>query len=360
MANPFLLTRVVLRFNRESEDLLGQLSGVALTPDGNLWVGSDELLSVERLSPIEPYIFGEERSFFIGDFVELFNDKDEIDIEGIAYSHPYLWVTGSHSTKRGKPKGKNPQKDIKKLCKIKTDANRYLLARIPISNGELVKSCSHSDQPDEQFTAACLQKTEDSNILIEALKKDCHLGPFITFPLPSKENGFDIEGLAVCGNRVFLGFRGPVLRGWAIILEIEVVESEPGILTLKEIGENGTVYKKHFVDLNGLGVRDLCFQGEDLIILAGPTMHMEGEMRLLRFKGILDQAGDSIWGQDSSNLEVLFDLPFIVGVDHAEGVTLFPCLGQSDSLLVVYDSADPARKIKLNGVYADVFKLSGK
>ncbi len=89
-------------------------------------------------------------------------------------------------------------------------------------------------------------------------------------------------------------------------------------------------------------------------------MHMEGEMRLLRFKGILDQAGDSIWGQDSSNLEVLFDLPFIVGVDHAEGVTLFPCLGQSDSLLVVYDSADPARKIKLNGVYADVFKLSGK
>lgn len=360
MPNPFLLTRVLLRFNNTSDDLLGQLSGVAVTPDGSLWVGSDELLSVERLSPIAPYIFGEEKSFFIGDFVELFNEKDEIDIEGLCYTDHYLWLTGSHSTKRGKPKGKNPQKDIKKLGKIKTDLNRYLLARIPVVDGELVKSTPHPDEPEKELTAACLQRTETSNILIEALQADCHLGPFISFPLPSKENGFDIEGLAVRGNRIFLGFRGPVLRGWAIILEIEVVETEPGVLNLKQIGENGMLYKKHFVDLNGLGVRDLYMHGEDLIILAGPTMHLEGEMRVLRLRGVLEQLEDSITGQDSGDLEVLFDLPFIVGVDHAEGLTLFPCLGHSDSLLVVYDAADPTRRIDPDGVYADVFKLTGK
>jgi hypothetical protein len=101
------------------------------------------------------------------------------------------------------------------------------------------------------LTAACLQKTKDENILIEALKDDCHLGPFLSFPLPSKENGFDIEGLAVHQDKIFLGFRGPVLRGWAIIVEIEVEEKEPGVLTLKQIGEQGKLYKKHFVNLNG-------------------------------------------------------------------------------------------------------------
>ena len=31
--------------------------------------------------------------------------------------------------------------------------------------------------------------------------------------IPSNDNGFDVEGLAVSGNRVFLGLRGPVLAG---------------------------------------------------------------------------------------------------------------------------------------------------
>ncbi|MBE9125961.1 MULTISPECIES: DUF3616 domain-containing protein [unclassified Coleofasciculus] len=359
MTNPFLLTRVLLRFNDndKTDDFLEDLSAAAFTPDGSLWVGSDELLGIERLSLIEPYVFGAHQSFFLGDFVELFNQDDEIDIEGMDYADSYLWVTGSHSTKRGKAKGKKPQKDIKRLAKIKTDANRYLLARIPVLGGELMKSYSHPDNPDERLTAACLQKTETTNILIEALKEDSHLGPFVTFPLPSKDNGFDIEGLAVRGDRVFLGFRGPVLRGWAVIVEIEVAETEPGILTLKEIGENGSLYKKHFVNLQGLGVRELCWHGDDLLILAGPTMELEGAMRLFRHKNLLDCSGDSLGSIESGDLEVLFDLPITPGRDRAEGLALFPCLGQSNCLLVVYDSPAPARKVGSDGVYVDVFRL---
>ncbi|HBB32033.1 MAG TPA: DUF3616 domain-containing protein [Cyanobacteria bacterium UBA8803] len=357
MPNPFLLSRVLLRFNSMSHDLLTELSAVTFTPDGNLWIASDETLTVERLSPIEPCVFGQHRAFFLGDFVELFNQDDEIDIEGMGYANPYLWLTGSHSTKRGKPRGKNRQKDIQRLSKIKTDFNRYLLARLPVVDGELVKSCPHPANPDETLTAACLQKTENSNILIEALKEDSHLGPFITFPLPSKENGLDIEGLAVHGDRVFLGFRGPVLRGWAIILEIEVAQTEPGVLTLKEMGTQGRLYNKHFLDLNGLGVRELCLHGDDLLILAGPTMHLEGAMRVFRLKRVLEHCGDSMSDTESGDLQVLFDLPFILGADHAEGLTLFPCLGQPDAVLVVYDSADPIRKIESNAIYADVFKL---
>ncbi|HBE59860.1 MAG TPA: DUF3616 domain-containing protein [Cyanobacteria bacterium UBA11366] len=356
MPNPFLLSRVLLQFKDKSDDLINELSAATFTPDGSLWLGSDEALTIERLSPIEPCIFGKHESFFLGDFIELFNDEDEIDIEGISYTENYLWFTGSHSTKRGRPRGKNIQKDLKRLSTIKTDINRYLLCRVPVLDGELLKSYSHPDKSEQILTAACLEKTETSNIMIEALKADSHLSPFLTWQLPSKDNGLDIEGLAVCGNKVFLGLRGPVLRGWAIILELEVGESEAGVLNLKEIGENGTRYKKHFVDLNGLGVRELCLDGEDMIILGGPTMMLDGLMRVFRLKGVLNLDGDSLSSASSKDLEILFDLPLTPGWDRAEGLTLFPCLGESHSLLVVYDSPSPTRKVAPNAIYGDVFR----
>jgi hypothetical protein len=56
-------------------------------------------------------------------------------------------------------------------------------------------------------------------------------------------------------------------------------------------------------------------------------------------------------------LEVLFDLPFKVGTDNAEGLSLFPYLGEQNSLLVVYDSPDAGRMVEENGIFADIFKL---
>lgn len=355
MSESFILSRVLLRFKRESEDLLGDISAVALTPDGSLWLGSDELLGIERLSPIEPYIYGNHQHFRVGDFVELFNQEDEIDIEGMDYADNYLWLTGSHSTKRNKPKGKKVKKDIKRLAEIETDLNRYLLARIPIINGELVKSYSPTD--GNKLTSACLQKTGETNILLDALAEDEHLGRFITSVIPSKDNGLDLEGLAVKGNRVFLGLRGPVLRGWAVIIELELTETEPGILTFKKIGQDDRLYRKHFVELNGLGIRELCWRGKDLLILGGPTMSLDGALRIFRLKDALKFSEDTLTTQDSDDLEVLFDLPFKIGADHAEGLTLFPCLGHSDSLLVVYDSPDINRKPNDKSIFADVFRL---
>ncbi|MFW6296023.1 MAG: DUF3616 domain-containing protein [Halothece sp.] len=357
MSLGFLLTRLLLRFDSHIEDLMSDISAAALTPDGSLWVGSDELLAIERLSQVEPFIFAKHKRFFLNQFLDLFNTEDEIDIEGMDYSQGYLWFTGSHGTKRNKPKGKKEKKDIERLSEIKTDLNRYLLARIPVINGELVKSCSLSDSPNAKLTAACLQKTDNENILMEVLKEDPHLAPFLALGLPSKDNGFDIEGLAVHGDKVFLGLRGPVLRGWAIILELEVEEKNPGVLTLKEIGPEGERYKKHFVNLNGLGVRELCLLNGDMLILAGPTMDLEGRMSVFCLKDILNCSENTLSDAESGNLEVLFELPFVIGSDHAEGLALFPCLGEGDSLLVVYDSPNPNRKLAPNEIFADVFRL---
>jgi Protein of unknown function (DUF3616) len=357
MSVAFLLSRIVLHFTDRSEDLRSELSSAAIAPDGSLWVGSDEFVTLERLSPIEPGIYGNHQAFPVADFIDLFNDEDEIDIEGMDFSQNYLWLTGSHSTKRKKPKGKKPEKDIQRLAEIKTDANRYILARIPIVGDTPFKSCFHPDHPEIQLSAACLQTDSESNLLMKALKSDPHLAPFITSGLPSKDNGLDIEGLAVFGDRIFLGLRGPVLRGWAIILEIEVEEKEPGILTLKEIGEHGQCYRKYFVDLHGLGVRELCLLGKDLLILAGPTMAMAGFTRLFRLKNALDLKKESIFYRESEQLELVFDLPFTPDFDNAEGLALLPYLGYQNSLLVVYDSPDLSRKIDNHAVLADVFRL---
>jgi hypothetical protein len=357
MPESFLLSRLLLQFNSETTDIVTDLSAVALTSDGNLWLGSDETTFVERLSPVGPHIFGKHKRFAIADFIDFSEQAGEIDIEGIEVNNNYLWLMGSHSTKRQKPQGKDPKKDIEKLAQVETDVNRYLLARIPIKNGILCKSIPDPENPKTQLTAGCLQRTNTGNLLTDALKDDIHLGLFLSMPIPSKENGFDLEGLAVRGNRIFLGLRGPVLRGWAIILEIEVQESKQGGLKLKAIGEKGKFYQKHFVDLNGLGVRELCFNGEDLIILGGPTMTLSGAMRVFRLKGISGRSGDSITRQDGGDLEVLFDLPFKVGTDNAEGLSVFPCLGQPNSLLVVYDSPDAGRMVGENAIFADVFRL---
>lgn len=357
MSDPFLLNRVLLQFQPRSADIIHQLSAIATTPDGNLWLGSDELNTIERLTLVEPTVYGNHQSFAVGKYLPL-RGEDEIDVEGMDYANGYLWFTGSHSPKRKQPKGKNSDKDIERLAEVSIELNRYLIARIPVQDGELVKSCPHPKKSDRTLTAACLQTTENGNLLMEALKRDRHLGAYLANALPSKENGFDIEGLAIRHHRLFLGLRGPVLRGWAVILEVEMEESDPETLTLKPIGKDKQLYKKHFLELNGLGIREIVFCGDDLIILAGPTMELEGEMRLFRLKHLLKQEGDSLTSQASGNLRVLFDLPFTIGHDHAEGLAIARCFNQVDGLMVVYDSPNPVRAIQPDAILADIFQLS--
>lgn len=357
MSEGFLLSRLLLRFDAANDLLLRNLSAVALTPDGHLWLGADEGTGIERFSPLEQLVFGNHQHFELGNFIPLKNQAEEIDIEGLDYCGSYLWLVGSHSLKRKKPKGKNPSSDIGRLSKIKVELNRYTLARIPVQNGELVKSFTAPKSDGQEFRAALLQTTENGNQLMEALKTDEHLGLFISNPLPSKENGLDIEGLAVVKNKIFLGLRGPVLRGFAIILELEVEEKQPGVLTLKEIGEKGKPYRKHFFELKGLGIRELCLQGEDLIILAGPTMDLSGALRVYRWKKVLTQSNDTITYFNSDQLEILFDIPVLLDSDKAEGLALFNSLGQP-GLLVVYDSPNSTRILSEREVFADIFHLS--
>ena len=350
----FLLTRVLLDFATERSEIISDISAAAFSDDGSLWVGSDEMIGVERLSAINCHSYGEHKRFLLQDYIELFNTEDEIDIEGMDFADGYLWLTGSHSMKRKKPKKDDLEINLERLSTISTDLNRFILARIPVIEGELIKS--YTPQADNVLTAACLQTTAERNVLFETLAEDRHLQPFIQMGIPSKDNGLDIEGLAVKNGRLYLGLRGPVLRGWAVILELQLTESESGVLNLQEIGDDGAKYRKYFLNLNGLGVRELCWHDDDLLILAGPTMSLEGEMQVFCWRNAVNVTQTTIIKQEEDILFPLFDLPLTIGSDHAEGLALYSCWGKEE-LMVFYDSPSPHRLRGDKQIFVDVFRL---
>ncbi len=312
-----------------------------------LWLASDETASVERLTTTDFEHYGQHRRYALGDLFDLpEGDAAEVDIEGLAMDGPFLWVVGSHSLRRRRPKPQehDPVEALARLSDIRHSANRYLLGRMPMVPTEapgVFDLVGKVDGPAATgpLRAACLRMRGGGNKLVKALSEDPHLAPFLG--IPAKENGFDIEGLAARGDRVFLGLRGPVLRGWALVIEIEVREKSAGRLKLRKIGPDGRRYRKHFLDLGGLGIRELCLDGDDLLILAGPTMDLSGPVVVHRWPAALGTQGEALVPRDT--LEHVLHLPHGDGTDHAEGLALFRQPNTEPRLLVVYDSPGPDR-----------------
>lgn len=354
IANPS--SQIILGFNQSFKEHREDISAVLLSPEKHLWLGSDETCTIERLSLVDAKNFGNHRQYNVADFIQLpASNEEEIDIEGLAYDNHYIWFVGSHSYKRKKPKAeKTEAKNVQRLAKIETEPNRYILGRIPIVNGELFAACPHPEDSTRQLTAAKLSLSPMGNSLMEALADDEHLGHFIKAMIPGKDNGFDIEGIEVEQNRVFLGLRGPVLRGWAVMLEIALEEATPGVLNLSALDTPGQPYKKHFLYLNGLGIRDLCCDGSDLLILAGPTMDLDGPVEVYRLKDCFNLQANCL-----HHPEVVVKIPYGNRDDHAEGITLFQDVAGKPSLLVVYDSPSQTQRVVGDaGVMADVFDIT--
>ena len=203
-----------------------------------------------------------------------------MDIEGLDCDGDWLWVVGSHSLKRDKPKdsGQDPAAALATMEKIERDANRYFLGRFPLARRKdgLVPVAADGDRKP-----AHLKLFAEKSKLHRWLKGDPHLAPFLK--IPSKENGFDIEGLAAKGLRVWLGLRGPVLRGWAVVIEMELKVTGSGHLKAMRI-DGRRRYRKHLLPAGGLGVRDLALEGDDLLLLVGPTMASDGPAHILRWR----------------------------------------------------------------------------
>lgn len=344
-----------LQFDRDDltvgddKDIRDGLSAIAC--DGtHLWLACDEGCRLERLTREGAGLaFGSHRAFPLADVLDLpapakaGKPEDEADVEGMDVDEGWLWLIGSHSVKRKNPKASDaPEEIAAKLQKVSRDGNRHLLARIPLDEGTIARRAGTRD-------AAGIGTTAESSDLLDAITaaKDPHLLPFLE--LPGKDNGLDIEGLAVRGMRAFVGLRGPVLRGWSCILELHL-EAAGDRLQLQPI-EKKVRYRKHFQNLDNLGVRDLAFAGDDLLILAGPTQSHDGPHQIWRWKHAARK------GSTSSEVERLLVLPSRDKADKAEGITVLDESGSSPVLLVVYDTPARERLSRNGAVTADVIRL---
>jgi len=353
------------------------LSAVALSPDGKtLWTAVDETVEtdpgIERLRLQADESFGKHKSWPVTEFFKLpAPDKDEgrvpeTDTEGLCLEGGYLWMVGANCLNRKQANRGDEKEDLKRLAKVEGGPNRYVLARIPLAP-EAAGGADELKKQHGDLSAAVLFNLEADG-LISKLMEDKMLKSFVPNALndpkgiPSKDNGLDIEGLAVAKGRIFLGLRGPVLRGWALILEVAVEESgTEGVLKLKNLS-GGAAYAKHFINLEGCGVRDLCVDGNDLLILAGPTMDLDGPACVYRWKEALTSAlasKDTLQEPDAARFKKVLDLPVGIRADHPEGLALLPRKGAEGKkqVMILYDSPAPTRLPGEDDYLADVFDL---
>jgi hypothetical protein len=326
------------------------LSAVASSA-GFLWLATDEGAAIERLQKIDDGRYGEHKAFDLTGMLSLpVSDGDpEIDIEGLHCDEGFLWLVGSHALTRDKPEldENKPQAAIDELADIDRNPNRRILARIPLAL--LGESESPGSSNDDQV--AQLKAKKKGSALLDALAGDRHLGPFME--VPAKENGFDIEGIVVRGSQVLLGLRGPVLRGWAIILELRV-DASGKKLKLRPVTTDGRRYRKHFLDLMGCGIRDLGLLDGDLLILSGPTMDLDGPTRVHRWRPPTLPDPDTITGAEGC--PVILEIPAGQGTDHAEGIVVVE-KEERTKLLVIYDSPGRHRIEGEQAVHADLLAM---
>lgn len=251
-------------------DLRDNLSGLA-GRDSWLWLAGDEGRSLHRLQGDDERGYGDPIRVKLADF-GLAGGKDdgESDLEGLALDGDRLWLVGSHSLRRrrhdsdkGEPLALDPQRS---------------------ANGQVL-GCLHLDGrgfPRSGQRLRC-HTTNSEDALTAALAANALIRPFLA--IPSKDNGLDLEGISTRNNRVLLGLRGPVLRGIALVADLQLDGFAKGGDSDHTLPLQLQSLQLRYLDLGGLGVRDLAAvpDSNDVLILAGPTMPLAGPCRLIRW-----------------------------------------------------------------------------
>ncbi|NNU16549.1 DUF3616 domain-containing protein [Parvularcula sp. ZS-1/3] len=312
------------------------ISAIAIVGN-NLFAACDETASIERLTlDAETGTFTDHQSFKLGDVFDLPDGEDgEMDIEGLSETGGKLWIAGSHSLKRNTP----DDGDFSKLQDVAWDPNRAFLGYLPLlDDGENVEPVGRLQRLGKQeLRGRHLKFKGDRGYLRKLLKDDPLLGPYMD--IPCKENGFDIEGLAAQGSSVWLGLRGPVLGGHAIIVALDVKVTKKDMLKPRRQG-GGPRYRLIALDLHGQGIRDLLYDEKDerLLILSGATTDLEALQSVYAVND-WPRKQDVVTKQD---ITPVLRLPTLRGKDHAEGIGFLERDGKRQ-LVVAHDAPRPDR-----------------
>jgi hypothetical protein len=237
---------------------------------------------------------------------------DEVDIEALDYADGHVYVIGSHSRRRRslRPETLSVAQNRKRFFKTDKPKARSRLYRIPF------------DPVEGRFG-----KPEHID-LSKRLRKHPLLGPFTR--IPSKENGVDIEALTLHRDRLYLGFRGPVLR--YNLVPVMVLDFD-----------HPKDFELRFVQLGGQGLRDMVAVDGGFILLSGPVSDAAAPFQLWFWDG-----RDQLPGTDRRPLAArhlgMLALPDSA---KAEGLALLHEDSSGFELLLIYDGVPGGRMTRV-------------
>lgn len=282
------------------------------------------------------------------DIEDEIDGKSEFDLEALAVDHVEqdtvrLWLIGSHAMGHDEPEGTS----LKRLG-LKRERNRLLFACVATDKDGLIQDSGRHlriKPAGQTYTTGFLSALraapprasgflrEVSALTRRKIPKDvAAVGWFTPYTLAStKENGLDVEGLVVRRRDgdpssvvAFVGLRGPVIDGFAVVVEVGIRDHNKRALKI------AAGPRFHLLDLHGFGVRDLEWRGDDLLILAGPTMTRQGESALFRWNGAWNA---TTAGGEANAFEV-------GGIDHVGRLPMAPDGGGPEVITTIAPDTD--------------------
>ena len=180
------------------------------------------------------------------------------------------------------------------------------------------------------------------------------VAPWASFA--TKRNGPDIEGLAARGDTIYLGLRGPVVDGAAVIVRVDFApspEATPGApRVLSEAG-----WHHYLLPLDGLGVRDLAIDGGRLLVLTGATGEEQSNAELWSWAPPIHAISGQHTSVDAADLTRIGTFERDSGGDSPEGIEIMNWEGGRRLLLLRDNPA--GHRLKGDTVYrAELYELS--
>jgi hypothetical protein len=238
------------------------------------------------------------------------DDFKDLDGEAVAYAEPYFYVVGSHGCGRSKAKFR---------------LSSFILARLRVDRQGQPVDRAGTPLARENFAQAVETTYRVSDLLQRAGKAAAFFGKDL-----ESSNGLNIEGVAVQGDTIWFGLRGPVRKSKTAYLVSGDVDD------LFEAGNKRSKAKPEVVpvELDGLGIRDIApLPDKRLLIVAGAAHGPEVPFKLF----VVDPAKETVTPVGRLTA-VTQQIDGEMKTGKAEGVTLLDTTADKAQIVVLFDS----------------------
>jgi hypothetical protein len=237
------------------------------------------------------------------------DDFKDLDGEGVAYAAPYFYVVGSHGCGRSKGKFR---------------LSSFILARVRVDRQGQPVDGAGIPLARDNFVQAVEATYRVSDLLQRAGKAAAFFGKDL-----ESANGLNIEGVAVQGDTIWFGLRGPVRKNKTAYLVSGDIDD------LFKAGNKGSKAKPKVVpvELDGLGIRDLApLPDKRLLVVAGAAHGPEVPFKLF----VVDPAKGKVT-PIGPLMAVTGQVDRETKTGKAEGVTILDMTGDKAQIVILFD-----------------------